>query len=136
MTLRDKLAALTTPCREVDARIRNIFVGDFAYCDAFYTCSNYPECSDGYGCGVEWGMSDERTSYPKDWREDERLPHYTASLDATVELVEREMPGNWDVIRLHIYNTYSGAIQGKHHSEHTIPAVALLLALLDAKASD
>jgi hypothetical protein len=60
-------------------------------------------------------------------------PHYTSSLDATVELVEREMPGNWDVIRLHPYNTYSGAIQGKHHSEHTIPAVALLLALVDAK---
>jgi hypothetical protein len=63
-------------------------------------------------------------------------PHYTASLDDTVELVEREMPGNWDVIRLHIYNTYSGAIQGKHHSEHTIPAAALLLALLDAKRVD
>lgn len=61
------------------------------------------------------------------------IPRYTASLDAVVELVEREMSGNWDVIRLHPYNTYSGAIQGKHHSEHTIPAVALLLALVDAK---
>ncbi len=62
--------------------------------------------------------------------------HFTASLDAAVELVEREMPGNWDVIRLHPYGTYSGAIQGRHHSEHPIPAVALLLALLDTKGVD
>ncbi len=135
MTLYDKLKALTAPCREVDARIRNIFVGDFAYCDANtgHTCSNYPKCSDGYGCGGEWGMSDERTSYPRDWRDDERLPYYTASLDAAVELVEREMPGNrygWE----RIHTEYWAFVDPRLGCQNApLPAVALLLALLDAK---
>ena len=88
-------------------------------------------------------MSDERTSYPRDWRDDERLPYYTASLDAAVELVEREMPG-WTI---DFYKFNAGPqkgttrasmsalpiFKGYGEARHTLPAVALLLALLDAK---
>ena len=59
--------------------------------------------------------------------------HYTASLDAAVELVEREMPGvrcGWE--RIHSeYWAFVG--QGKEAEAHTLPAVTLLLALLAAK---
>lgn len=64
---------------------------------------------------------------------DEVSLYFTASLDATVELVEREMPGNWDVMYLRTFDTYSATIKRDYDGEHKLPAVALLLALLDAK---
>ena len=89
MPLRDKLAALTAPCREVDTEIADVFGAPNA--------------------------------------------HFTASLDATVELVEREMPHSWDVMLLPTYGTYSARIQSAYISEHKLPAVAMLLALVNAK---
>jgi hypothetical protein len=101
MTLRDKLKALTSPCREVDAEIAMMF--------------NVP-------------VTHLLSNPPID-----ATPHYTASLDDTVELVEREMPDalyGW--VRIHSeYWAFVG--QGQEAKAHTLPAVALLLALLDAK---
>ena len=68
---------------------------------------------------------------------DEVSLYFTASLDATVELVEREMPGWWWALE---------RVEGEHWAyiggdtscvearrKHKLPAVALLLALLEAK---
>ena len=130
MTLRDKMKALTAPCREVDAEIAVMF----------------RDCPKTRNNPDHWLM---RNFPPDAWRP---LPgtalvavgegksavnftsdKYTASLDATVELVEREMPGvrcGWE--RIHSeYWAFVG--QGKEAEAHTLPAVALLLALLDAK---
>ena len=109
MTIRDKLKALTAPCREVDAEIAEMF-------------------------GTPVHPNDR--SNPRDAWGDE-VPHHTASLDATVELIERELP--YAEVCLNIYGmafamVYNGGGPSKeveHH--HTIPAVALLLALLDTK---
>lgn len=106
MTLRNKLKDLTAPCREVDAEIAVMF--DPELCFIF-----------------------------DDEDEPNLAPHYTASLDATAELVEREMPEA--EVSLSIYGitsamVYNGGGQSKeveHH--HKLPAVALILALLDAK---
>lgn len=114
MTLRDKLKALTGPCREVDAEIAVMFEP-----------------------GKKWVCDPMDERGPRNFS-----PNYTASLDATVELVEREMPnlphliepewslqtapgGYWACVG-HEYSTESGAL-------HKLPAVALLLALLEAK---
>ena len=108
MTLRDKLKAMTAPCREVDAEIAEALTGRACIWSR-------PICGYRFADGGA------------------EVPHYTASLDATVELVEREMPGvrcGWE--RIHSeYWAFVG--QGQEAEAHTLPAVALLLALLDAK---
>jgi len=90
-TLIEKLEQAKGPSRELDGAIRAKFFGDFTYCDpeTACTCKDYPDCSDWDGCGVELGMSDERRSYPLNWKDDDCLPEYTSSLDAAVALVER-----------------------------------------------
>jgi hypothetical protein len=136
MALREKLKALTAPSREVDAEIAVMF----------------RDCPKTRNNPDHWLM---RNFPPDAWRP---LPgtalvavgegksavnftsdKYTASLDATVELVERELPkviepewsletapgGYWACFG-HERCTQSGAL-------HTLPAVALLLALLEAK---
>ena len=66
--------------------------------------------------------------------------HFTATLDASVELVEREMPGKkWSVVRYE--NNDTTPLIGDNADcawdcawgDHQLPAVALLLALVDAK---
>lgn len=121
MTLRDKLAALTAPCPSTDELV--------AY-EAGWTLE------EDEGRRAWW------VPPGKDVSEDDcKLwpPAYTSSLDATVELVERELtkvvepewslttaPGGYWACVGHEYSTQSGA-------RHTLPAVAMLLALLDAK---
>ncbi len=74
------------------------------------------------------------------------MPHYTASLDAAVELVEREMP-EWNMTvwkfnagpergRTHVSLSRLPIFKGYSETAHSLPTVALLLALLDAKAID
>jgi hypothetical protein len=98
MTLRDELAALTAPCREVDAEIAKAF-------------------------GVP-------------------NAHFTASLDDTAELVEREMfdaevglEGQWlgrpGWVGWINRSQPDPKVNGR--GKHNLPAVALLLALVDAK---
>ena len=112
MTTRNKLKALTAPCRGVDAEIAATFDPDLCFI-----------------------FDDED--------EPNLAPHYTASLDATVELVEREMP-EWNMTvwkfnagpesgRTHVRLSKLPIFDGFSDAEHTLPAVALLLALLDAK---
>ena len=112
MTTRNKLKALTAPCRGVDAEIAATFDPDLCFI-----------------------FDDED--------EPNLAPHYTASLDATVELVERELPG-WSVEFLKFRagpqkGTTRASIsalpifKGYGEALHKLPAVALLLALVDAK---
>lgn len=99
MPLRDKLAALTAPSREVDAEIAKAFKVPVT----------------------------QLLCYPPI----DATPKYTASLDAAVELVEREMGWDWDIER------YEGeavvTLDGIHQHGHDLPAVAMLLALVNAK---
>ena len=109
MTLRDKLKALTAPSREVDAEIAVMF-----------------------GARKEWVYD------PTGGKGRRNIsPHYTASLDATVELVERELPGWWWALERvgGEHWTYIGGdiscVEARR--KHSLPAVALLLALVGAK---
>ena len=129
MTLRDKLQALTAPCREVDAEIAVMFRdcpkigGDPDH----WLMRNFPPTEwRPYGKGqVAVGNGRNAVNFTS--------AKFTSSLDATVKLVERKMPGvrcGWE--RIHSeYWAFVG--QGQEAEAHTLPAVALLLALLDAK---
>jgi hypothetical protein len=124
MTLQERLRALTKPCRKVDAGIAIQF-------DGWKIPSSHPGglCDPSTPNHVSFGG----------W------PHYTASLDAVVELVEREMPGvSWSVgdAGPHVPG-YSAEIREDAPEDgdrwrtkaqySDIPAVALLLALIEAK---
>lgn len=95
LALAERVKALEGPDREVDGRIAKAAGMNFGFCgDEGWICA---ACSMGIDttqfpeCGAPLGLHDERTSYPNDWREDERLPRYTASLDAAITLV----PEGW-----------------------------------------
>lgn len=82
--------------RELDGAIRKLTNGDFGFCgDEGWACSACcqpaHELTQEPGCGAPLGLADERTSMPSDWRDDERLPAYTASLDAAMTLVSDEI---------------------------------------------
>lgn len=86
MTRTELIAALEAaegPSRELDAAIRFCTVGDMYRCnfEEGGVCGN---CEEPPGCGKWLGLQDERRSYPRDWRDDERLPHYTESIDAAL----------------------------------------------------
>jgi hypothetical protein len=119
MTLQERLRDLTAPCRDADAEIFNkMFLHTGAH---------------AVRVGGEWLVDTQGTEHGI------CIPHYTASLDAAIELVERELPsllepewslentdyGYWACVG-NEYSTVSG-------QAHTLPAVALLLALIEAK---
>ena len=116
MTLRYKLQALTAPCREVDAEIAKAF--------DFYE----------HEIGKRHVRLSDGTWRSETWRP---VPKFTASLDAAVELVERELPEAEVSLNIYgmsfamVYNGGGPSKEVEHH--HTLPAVAVLLALLDAK---
>ena len=94
MTLLEELERAEKGSRELDIAIRFEVIGDVARCnyDEFSWCSDEDcECP---GCGKWLGMHDERGSYPARWQDDERLPHYTTSLDAALTLVPRSKYSN------------------------------------------
>jgi hypothetical protein len=112
MTLQERLRALTEPCREADAEIAEAITG--------MACIwSRPICGYRFADGGA------------------EVPHYTDSLDATVDLIEREMPEAEVCLNIYgmafamVYNGGGPSKEVEHH--HTIPAVALLLALLEAK---
>lgn len=117
-TLRDKLKALTAHCREVDAEIEALFRGQ------------------------NWTVWQHGRGTITDGRHVVCANAYTASLDATVDLVEREMPGRNSTIwmfhagaagrRTHVSLSGRPVIKGRAEASHNLPAVALLLALLEA----
>lgn len=104
MTLSYKLKALTEPCREVDAEIAKAF-GQTAFVKSPYK-SSCCEC-----------------------------PHYTANINTVVELVERALPlGVWGAHRETFgYVSFVEAHGRNWVKRHKLPAVALLLALIEAK---
>lgn len=92
--LIERLEKATGRSRELDARIAATAGLPMTFCD-FDTGCYHGDCNSP-GCGEPLGLSDERKSYPRDWRDDERLPHYTSSIDAALSLV----PEDWFLDRL------------------------------------
>lgn len=93
LELAARCEAATDPDRELDGAVRKAVHGDFGFCgdnEGAWQCCACMEpaiyLTQEPGCGAPMGLSDERTSYPNDWREDARLPYYTASLDAAMTL--------------------------------------------------
>jgi len=130
MTLRDKLAALTAPCREADAEIAvmlQVLPANLQHIDDGLTvhpdtaCPHLIEIQTAEG-GYVGGFA---------------AISFTASLDATVKLVERELPGAYTFLHNELGEGEDGPIWTGytfgHDGRHTLPAVALLLALVDAK---
>lgn len=96
-SLINRLEAADAGSRELDGAIRAQFFDDFFYCDyeTGTSCSDAPDCSKD-GCYKPLGIMDERTSLPRDWRDDDRLPAYSTSLDAALALVAEVLP-EWAV---------------------------------------
>lgn len=77
---------------------------------------------------------------------DKRLPRYTASLDAVIALVERELPGwHWNVgefptvraqLAQPVETKFGPGIGIRADTTGATPAIALCLALLRAKGGD
>lgn len=140
--LINRLEAADAGSRELDGAIRAQFFDDFFYCDyeTGTSCSDAPDCSKD-GCYKPLGIIDERTSLPRDWRDDDRLPAYSTSLDAALALVREVLPGwTWDCREQDDKSHYAGLQRGYRTSydkavggSHKSPAIALLIALLKAK---
>lgn len=90
--LAERCEAASGADRELDHAVRAEVFGDAGYCgDEGWLCGacSAPahELAQEPGCGCPMGLSDERTSYPNDWRDDERLLKFSTSLDAAMSLV-------------------------------------------------
>jgi hypothetical protein len=87
-SLIERLEKATEGSRELDAAIRFAVVGDMTRCNYEERCwcenADKPDHDNENGCGKWLGLYDERTSYPRNWEDDTRLPHYTTSLDAEI----------------------------------------------------
>jgi hypothetical protein len=116
MALVDRLSKLDAPDREVDAEI--------------YIRFNIPAERAGridYSNGmVGW--------WPKDgpYVSAVTVPAYTASLDVTIDLTDRELPGVDATIRTRHNVAWLDGFRGRV-CEGATPAIALLIALLRAK---
>ena len=100
--LLKRVEAATGPDRELDAHLAVIAGLNMCFCD--YEAGSYHGDCPPPGCGEPLGLHDERHSYPVQWQDDERLPAYTASIDAALALVEKVLPG-W---RRQIFEDRSG----------------------------
>ena len=148
-SLINRLEAADAGSRELDGAIRAQFFDDFFYCDyeTGTSCSDAPDCSKD-GCYKPLGIIDERTSLPRDWRDDDRLPAYSTSLDAALALVREVLPG-W-VRSIEEYWVHNDPAQGIGGWEaaiikpgktnglatHKSPAIALCIALLRATSQE
>lgn len=144
MTLRNKLRTLTAPSRDVDAEIAVMF--GWQKIDLPFTNINGatevtimwlpPDCDDEDRGETERAIRiDCALKGYSNWG---HHPRFTKSLDAIVDLVEREMPGCfWAVNAMDRQNNrYIAEVGDKLDdagAEHSLRAVALLLALLEAK---
>lgn len=154
---REKLLELAARCesasgpdRELDAMIRRAVFSDFVICgDEGSTCSACMmgvDCTQVPECGAPLGMVDERTSHPSRWQDDERLPLYTASLDAAMTLapddpwIEIKGPRKYLNIPTPVPNTWSASVSKWNHEGQATgwgynAARALTAACLRARAS-
>lgn len=142
--LKLRVEQATGPDRELDAHIRAAFFGDMFFCD-FEAGNNHGDCSPP-GCGKPLGIFDERRSYPQRWEDDERLPRYTASIDAVVALIKWVTPGTlWGIApQVETAPRLQGSIVLPYDSAgrppfrtigygyHRVSSLALLAALLSA----
>lgn len=141
--LIERVEKATGPDRELDAFVgRHVDGLQFGWCgEDGWLCG---DCNaHGPYCGKPLGLKDERRSYPIDWREDERLPNYTGSVDAALALVERVLPGaaytinSFDVQRtptterrVHVHlSDYEGADHGALGDAPTAPLAIIAAAL-------
>lgn len=135
-----RVEKLGGPDREVDARVASVDGLNFGWCgDDGWSCGKRG-CP---GCGDPIGLSDGRHSYPQDWRDDEHLPRYTASLDAVIALAERVLSGSnggwaigYDPDAKQKYHARFFCAELVPHSHAPTAPVALLLALLRALAAN
>ena len=155
-----RLEAAEEGSRELDAAIRFEVFGDMTRCnyDEGCYCGDAPHEGMENGCGKWLGVHDERRSYPQDWREDERLPHYTKSTDAALTLVpegrwhkrlfdwsdeglsivyelwplEQQPDGSWQEM---YYGGTQNIVMFKGKSRAT-PALAMSIASLKARKAD
>lgn len=124
--LADRVEGLNGSCRETDALIA-VALGHEAMNELFYR--------------GDWSdrMSDEGAY--------EKLPRYTASLDAVAALVEKELPGAVFTLGCNVHHRFwsaqfqrldaEGAPQSLGWGHHNTSApLALLAALLRAKEAD
>lgn len=139
------LQALAGPCRECDWLLAELLgeVPEHVLLKEKFYSAYQP-----YRPWREMGVSHdfcvmERAECERTDRVIFRPKRYTASLDAVVDLVEREIPG-WNMTvwkfnagpesgRTHVSLSKLPIFDGYSDASHTLPAVALLLALLEAK---
>ena len=137
-SLSDLIARLekaTGPDRELDAHIAASVGLPMMFCD-FDTGCYHGDCISP-GCGKPLGLTDERRSYPNDWRDDERLPHFTSSIDAAMTLVpkgmEKDFTDLYGVARVSVgINAEPGPFYGTHEGGSL--AIALCIAALRARS--
>jgi hypothetical protein len=152
--LSDRVERLTAPDREIDAEVRKAIAGDFWFCgddERAYMCGAccvpVAEMTQFPGCGAPLGIVDERTSYPSDWRDDDRLPFFTASIDAAMTAVPEgcgwiagwgqtrpdEPMGGARITRNARFVGYHANYDAIAEAEAATPALALLTAALRAR---
>ena len=91
--LVQRLEQATEGSRELDAAIRFAVFDDMVRCNyeegSYCKDAGKPDHDNENGCGKWLGLHDERSSYPFHFEDDDRLPHYTTSLDAALTLYVR-----------------------------------------------
>lgn len=112
-----KLEGLTEPCRECDEEVARL---DGWITEEIREVGRFPF--------TVWVRNNFQTIAP---------PAYTASVDAVLELIERELPGAYTFLHNELEEgeeapLWTGYSFG-HEGRHPLPAVALLIAFLRAK---
>ena len=143
MTLYTKLETLTKPSREVDAEIAL----RFGWQKIDLPFSNINGATEVTEMWLPSDIDDETRGFLEDeikedcavkgWSLLGSCPAYTSDLNAVIDLVEREIPRACTFLD-NEDETWGGepiwnATTHTHKASHTIPAVALLMALMDAK---
>lgn len=129
MTLYETLKTLTEPSREVDARISCALTGENEWPILSKDKQPAPMNKDGLIVGPTKSGTIGHIS----------APPITKDLNAVIELIEREMPGyGWRMTGgFHVFTEGilfpPGDFEPDIIGKHALPAVALLMALMDAK---
>lgn len=137
--LLERVRGAGGPSRELDHDIAPLDGLVTGHCGGFgWQCADHT-CK---GCGKPMGLYIKGASYPHDWRDDERLPRYTASIDAALALVERLLPNASWGIRTTMEGSFAADVPFvKLRDTHPSPVLArtaplaILAALLTALQS-
>lgn len=148
MTLLQRSEKAEGPDRELDAIVAKELLGwklwrsKHGYWDVTGPDGErFTTCVDPYGPKFDPETGKKNPDYDKEpvlWVEDMGIPEFSSSLDASIALVERVLPGwDWHVARLDD-NEFSAAVATWNNSEDSgaahakTPPLALLTALLKA----